>query len=515
MEKSLALLNGNIVTFDDGNKEAILIQGEKISSVGSNEQIKKEIRDNTRVVNLDRKTVMPGFIDSHTHFVWTGLEKAFYIDLTTANSLSELLELIREEVRHRASGEWVIGRGWDESSWPEGRYVNKEDLDLVAPENPVALIRVDGHLITANGKALKNVFKRGQNGSIDWAQGIIREKKAWEFYNNIEPEIETIKAAIEKATKLAHTKGVTSIHDIVKPRYIKAYNQLRNHLKFRVYMNVESKYMGQVIDLGLTTGFGNEKIRLGGVKFFADGSIGAGNAALYNKYSDRKYAGELNYQPDKLKDLFNQAQQHQLQILVHAIGERAIDMVLDAFAGIKETNQEYRHRIEHLELITNQQIDKARGLGIIASMQPNFLKWAREDGMYEERLGKERTARVDPHRKVSEAGLTLAFGSDCMPFDPLFGIHQVVNATNTCQRLEIEEAICCYTLNGAYASFEEGIKGSIEESKLADLVVLSKNPLNFSKKIEDVEIEMTILGGEIVYEKGQASAGNYTADSIN
>jgi len=495
---NLVLLNGSIYTISGSREGAVAIKDDKIVAVGNTEQIKKMASKDTEIIDLQGKAVFPGFIDAHTHLVRTGLERTLYLNLIKIKSLKELLELVREEAKSKAPGEWIIGRGWDESRWPEKRYVTRTDLDKVAPKNPVVLIRIDGHLFSVNSKALAEVKVPKNPEEFNADAGILREETAWRFYEQIEPGLDKIKEAIREAAKLACSLGVTSIHDIVSPNYIRAYSELKGELEIRVYLNIKADYLEKLMDLGFSTGFGNEWLRLGAIKIFADGSLGAGNAALYEPYADRQSKGKLNYNDKELSELIRLACENNFQVMIHAIGDRAIDSALNAFAK-NNIDKEERYRIEHFELASEAQIERAYKIGIIASMQPNFLQWDLTGGLYEARLGKERASRICPYKKVIEKGVILAFGSDCMPLAPLLGIHCAVNAPYELQRLSVEEAIRCYTLNSAYAAFEEDIKGSIEEGKLADLVVLSEDPYKFPDRIKDIKVEATYLGGRKVF----------------
>ncbi len=502
----LILVHGRVHTLGEpGTAEAIAISSGRISAIGRDEEVRSLASPGTRVIDLGDRTVLPGFIDAHTHLVSTGLVKTAYLDLSGAHSLSALLEMIRAAREERAAGEWLIGRGWEESRWPEPErcYVNRRDLDRVAPDRPVALFRVDGHLLSVNSKALELVkLPEELAGQADLERGLLWEEAAWWFHEQIEPGQEELERAILAAARLAHSLGITSAHEIVKPSYIRAYQKLRaaSRLKLRIYLNPRVEDAARLFEAGLRTGFGDEWLRLGGVKLFADGSIGAGSAALSEPYRDRPGLGKLNYSDEELFQLLREAHEQGWQVLTHAIGDRAIEQVLRAYERVG-VGPEDRWRIEHFELASPEQLERAAHLGLIASMQPNFLKWARPGDMYETRLGKGRTGRIGPHRSVFEAGIKLAFGSDCMPLGPLFGINQAVNAPYPAQRLPVEEAIRCYTLGGAYASFEEGSKGSLEPGKLADFVVLSSDPFEQPSSIEEIQVEMAFVGGELVFSR--------------
>jgi len=237
------------------------------------------------------------------------------------------------------------------------------------------------------------------------------------------------------------------------------------------------------------------------VKLFADGSIGAGNAAVSIPYVDTGENGALNYTDDELLSFLRRAEEADLQTAIHAIGDRAIEQVLQAHARIG-TSPELRHRIEHFELPTGEQIERANDLGLCVSMQPNFVfNWSGPGKMYKRRLGKARDARIDPHRLVLDAGIPLAFGSDCMPISPLYGLHAAVNAPHPEQRVPLEEGILAYTRAGAYLSHEEDLKGAIAPGMFADLVVLEGDPRTVPEGISALSVEMTFVGGELVYKK--------------
>ena len=495
-------MNGRVLTLSrPARAEALALAGAQIAAVGRNKEIQALVGPETETIDLQGRTVLPGFIDAHTHLISTGLLETLYLNLAEARSLAELLEMVRAAARQKAEGEWLVGRRWEESRWPERRYITRADLDRVAPANPVALFRVDGHLLSVNSKALELAeLPEHLRDRADLEQGLLWEEAASWLHDRIEPEAEVLERAIAAATERAHSLGITSVHDIVKPGYLRAYQALRGEggLKLRVYLNLGVEAARPLLATGLRTGFGDEWLRLGGVKLFADGSLGAGNAALSEAYLDREGRGKLNYDDEELSRIVVEAHEHGWQVLAHAIGDRAIEQVLRAYelAGVEPAD---RYRIEHFELASDKQLEWAARLGLIASMQPNFLQWAEPGGLYETRLGEERTGRISPHRLALDAGLKLAFGSDCMPLGPLFGIHRAVNAPYPAQRLTVEEALRCYTLGGAYASFEEGLKGSLEPGKLADLVVLSTDPFNQPEEIERIQVEMVFIGGELVF----------------
>jgi predicted amidohydrolase YtcJ len=519
LSADLIVLNANIYTVSSGHAQALAVRDGKILAVGSTDEIRKLAGPRTQIEDLGGKTVLPGFIDAHMHLVSVGLrESGYYLDLSQARSLEETLALVRARVHQTEKDQWVLGRGWDESRWPEHRYITKADLDRIAPEHPVVLVRVCGHILCANSVALKKISVTPRVGEFDEPSGLLREETAWAFLQQLQPSDDQIRDAIVAGVKLAHRLGVTAIHDIAKPAHIRTYMALHqaHQLKLRVRLNIEVHYLDQLIALGLRTGFGDELFKLGAIKFFADGSLGARNAALREPYQTPSglfaFAGQwpakmngpgeawgkLNYEQSELNRLVKRAHDHGFQVMIHAIGDRAIDAALEALSSAG-TTPERRHRIEHAELLHSEQIARMRELGIIASMQPNFLQWSGPGGLYEARLGPERDAQIDPHRKVLDAGVALAFGSDGMPFGPLYGIHWAVNAPHPDQRVSVAEAIHAYTLGAAYAAFEERSMGSLEPGKFADFIVLSRDPFQAPTQINEIAIERTYLAGERVF----------------
>lgn len=497
----LIVVNANIYAVSPERAQALAVRDGKILAVGRTKETQKFAGPKTQIEDLHGKTVLPGFIDAHMHLVSVGLrESGYYLDLSQTRSLDEALDLVRERVKKIERAQWVLGRGWDESRWPERRYITKADLDKIAPEHSVVLVRVCGHILCANSLALQKISVTSRAGEFDEALGLLREETAWDFLKKLQPSDEQIHEAIRAGATLAHRLGVTAIHDIAKPEHLRAYTVLHQaqQLKLRVRLNIETQHLEHLIALGLCTNLGNESIKLGAIKFFTDGSIGARNAALSKPYHDADSVGKLNYEQSDLNRLVKRAHDHGLQVMIHAIGDRAIDAALEALAYASATAA-HRHRIEHAELLSDSQIARMRELGIIASMQPNFLQWSGPGGLYETRLGPERDAQIDPHRKVLDADVQLAFGSDGMPFGPLYGIHCAVHAPHPDQRISVEEAIRAYTLGAAYAGFEEQRMGSLEPGKLADFVVLSHDPVH-AKDIKEIKVERTYLAGQCVFE---------------
>ncbi|MBI1730800.1 amidohydrolase [Candidatus Acetothermia bacterium] len=499
-------IGGNVLTISDGRAEAVAVRDGKIEAVGRTAEIRARITPQTSVIELKGKTLMPAFIDAHMHLVSQGLKETGYaLDLSTASSLKAALARVEEAVSLRERGAWVRGRGWDEMLWPERRYISKSDLDKIAPYHPVALTRIDGHLLVANSEALKQVSITKNSDEFDAANGLLREKAVEEFARQTKPPLDEIEAAILAGCKLAHSLGITALHDFVVPDYIRAYQNLyrRGELSLRIQMHPFVEYLDSLKDLGFQTGFGNGMLKLGAIKFFTDGSIGARNAALFDPYVDEKPAttGKLNYDQTELNSLIQKTHESGFQLIIHAIGDQAIEAALNAieYAGAKTDD---RPRIEHLEMPTNEQLTRVKELGVIASMQPNFVQWSGPGKLYETRLGKERDSLIDPHRAVLQKGITLTFGSDGMPFNPLYGVHAAVNAPHAGQRLSVEEALKAYTWGAAYSGFDERALGTLEVGKRADLIVLSEDPSANPKHIDQIDVLETYLDAKLVYSQG-------------
>ncbi len=482
---------------EDGQVEAVLIEGGRIAGVGSFEKLQERTRGEPKILDLRGRTILPGFIDSHTHLIGMGLEE-IRLDLSGTQSLAAALEMVSERVKGSAPDEVIIAVNWDESLWKEKRAPTKEELNRIAPKNPLVLRRICGHQAVANVKALALIGKGWKR--VDRERGILLEDVCLNLDDVFPPSRDQLLSALKAAIKRAHREGVTSVQDMAKPSHLRAYQRLRQRgeLKIRAYINLPFAEGERLSELRLETGFGDEQLRLGGLKIFADGSIGAKTAALFSPYRGGKIKGLFLHSQKSLTEIVRRGEEWNHQLLVHAIGDRAIHQVLKAYEkGITSSNP-LRHRIEHFELAREEDMEKARRLGILLSMQPNFIgNWSKPGGMYEDHLPRWR--ENNQFGLIREKGLRIALGSDCMPLSPLYGLRSVVDAPFPQQRMTIADALRMYTWEPAYFSFEEGIKGSIKEGKLADLVVLSQD--NFEEGLEGARVDLTIWGGEIVYRR--------------
>ena len=503
----------------------VVIYGSRIASVGTSDEV--TVPEGAEVIDARGKTIIPGLIDSHTHFILMGVRTLTTLDLSKTKSLTEVLEQVKERAPSIPEGAWLEGHGWDESGWPERRYPTKWDLDQVAPDTPVVLSPYYGHLLSVNSVALEiaNVSKDTPNppgGEVvkdpetGEPIGILRDE-AMGLINSVKPQrsLEVSLQGLRKACEIALSWGVTSIHEVdADALQFRTYQAARRDgsLWVRAYVMPTARFTEELIDglgaSGIKTGFGDEWLRIGSAKIFIDGSMGARTAALSKPYDDDPSTkGLFMISPDELMKRVAKAHGYGLQVAIHAIGDGGIEEALNAFeAAAEAAPRDHRHRIEHCEILTEDQILRIKRLGVVPSMQPNFAgEWGGPDGMYEQRLGPERLKLNNPYRRFLDEGITLAFGSDCgycppWPMNPLYGIWAAVNHPIEASSISLEEAIRCYTLDAAYASFEEGLKGSLEPGKLADVAVLSKDLSSIDPDaIKDVTVDLTMVGGKIEY----------------
>ncbi|MFW9777402.1 MAG: amidohydrolase [Candidatus Heimdallarchaeota archaeon] len=505
----------------------IVVSRSKILKVGTEMEV--DIPKTSKIIDTTGKTIIPSFIDSHTHFLLMGIRSLSHLDLSQTKSIAEVLKKIGGKLRTFPEGAWLYGHGWDESNWQERRYPTKKDLDSVSPDNPISLTPMYGHLMVVNSRALKlagitQSTPEPKGGRIDRdpstkeATGILREE-AMGLIGSLKPPTskEEYVAGIQKACEITLSWGCASIHELgLKAAEIQAYQLAweKGILNVRSYLMPDVRDTESMLDglevLGIKTSFGNEFLRLGPIKIYADGSMGARTAVFYDPYSDdSSSSGLLTISPKTLEERVIRAHKLGIQVAIHAIGDRGIDVALDAIeaALTLDPRKNHRHRIEHCEILNHNQIQRIKRLEIIPSMQPNFVgEWGQSGGMYEQRIGP-RIANNNPYRKLLDAGVVVCFGSDCgycppWPFNPLYGLWAAVNHPIKKYQISIPEAVKCYTLNGAYASFEETLKGSIEPGKFADIAILSEDLNSIAPdEIRNVKVDLTMVEGLVKWKR--------------
>ncbi len=513
MLADLALIDGNVITMDSSqpNAEAIVIKKGIIIKVGTNKEINLCIGKDTNIINLEGRTVIPGLIDSHIHVADFG-KFLTWIDLKAVNSIEKLQRRLRERSQSIPKGRWIIGNGWDQARFVEKRYPNLQDLDEASPDNPVVLYHQCGRVCVVNSKALElagvtNETRSPSGGEIEKdaetgePTGILREN-ATDLVWKIIPEpseeelIESASLACEKIVEA----GVTSIHWIVSSlAEVSLVQRLRseNRLPLRVHIIAPANILDQ---LDNTAG-------MLGVKVFVDGSLAARTAALSEPYiNDSSTKGQLLYSQEELDMLVAKAHKANFSLVIHAMGDKAIDMALTAVEkALMEAPSSHRGRLEHASVLNQELIHRIKKLGMIVSVQPKcviseFAVWSAVD-----RLGSERARLLYPLKTLINEGIRVIGGSDCPmePISPLLGIQAAVTRQFFPEeQITVDEALRMYTVNAAYASSEYAVKGSIEEGKLADLTVLSDDPRTvLPSQIGDIKVSMTVVGGKMVYQK--------------
>ncbi len=529
MRTNLVLCNGDIHTMDTATPRvrAIAIAGDRILAVGSDDDMRALLAPGGKVIDLHGHTVVPGFTDSHIHFLFYALSLK-QVDLTGAPTLEEALALVAKRAKTMPPGRWIVGRGWDHSLWAGGRFPSRHDLDRVAPEHPVWLKRKCGHVGWANSLALemagitaRTLDPPGGRIERDPATGeptgLLFEDAAMGLIDRMlgKPSVDEAADVIKEAMGEAHRLGLVGIHVMEEEVSFRAFQKLRadGELKLRVLMQIPEESLDAAVRLGLQSGFGDEWLRFGGVKLFSDGALGSHTAAMLEPYGDRPDDyGIVVLEPERLRHLADEASEAGIALFVHAIGDRANRNVLDAIESTRSAGKglRLRHRIEHAQLLHPDDIPRLARLGVVASMQPIH---ATQDMLLAERLWGERCAGAYAWRSLLDAGTVLAFGSDAPVEDPdvLKGIHAAVTRRRADgspgpqgwhpeQRISVEEAVRAYTVGAAYASGEETIKGTLSPGKLADLVVLSRDIFTIDPiEILNTKVLATMIGGEFVH----------------
>jgi hypothetical protein len=518
LNAKIAILNANIITLNSKQPkaEAIAIQNGKIIAVGSNEEISKYVSKETKVIDAKNRTVVPGFVDCHVHMTGFGWFLQT-LDLRNVRSIKEMQQKLQEHAEKNPEKSWILGGRWDHEKFVEKRFPTCWDLDKAFADKPVFLVRVCGHLAVVNSKALQQAGITEETvvegGEIDLDKttgkpnGILKEN-ALEIISKAipKPSPKELEDVCLLACRKAVEAGLTGVHWIVDSadeiRIIqKLYSE--GKLPLRVYLGIPVDLLDELVNLGLSTGFRSDMVKIGFVKIFADGSLGARTAALKQPYSDMpKTSGIILWTQKKLNKLVLRAHKAGLQLGVHAIGDRAIEAVLNAYSEtLKEFSREnHRHRIEHCSVLNPKLVRRMKRLGVIASVQPHFVV---SDFWVVERVGKDRARWVYPFKTLMREGIIVASGSDCPaePVNPLLGIWAAVARKSFAEEsLTLEDALRTYTLNAAYASFDESKKGTVEVGKFADLTILSGDlDMVSPEKIKDVAVVMVLVDGKIVY----------------
>ncbi len=537
VQADIVILGGNVITVDPvkPKAQAVAVKFGRILAVGSDEQIKPLIGSKTKVVDLKGRTIIPGLNDTHCHISGAdGTQRAMgIIDASYeggVRSIADIQARIAEQAKKKPKGEWINVTKEDDSKLIEKRHPTKLDLDKPAPEHPVMLSTVGGHFAVVNSKAFEmaGVTKdtpdpMGGRFEKDPTTGELTgwiHERASKVLQPIrygrEPTLEEAIEGIRWSARQYVASGLTCAYDgaVRQKVLIRAYQELlrRGELPLRIRLEIWYDLMPHLEALGIIQGFGNDMVKIGGIKIVADGAISARTAAVAEPYLHRpNYYGELAITKEELHRIIMEGYPKGYRFCVHANGERAINMFLDV---IEEAQEKYprkdpRNRDIHCTVVTPEIIARIKRLGVLPTIFGPYVYYHGDKIL--PAFGAERLERMFAARSFLDAGIKVTAHSDntAGPYPPLMAIHGLVNRKSAngqpigmSQKISVMEALKLYTINAAYHTFEEDISGSIEPGKFADMVVLGKDILTVpTETIIDIPIDMTIVDGKIVYQR--------------
>jgi predicted amidohydrolase YtcJ len=506
--------------------EALKITDHRIALVGSNAEVKKACGKNTGMLDLPGRLVTPGLVDAHCHFL--NLGRSFQmVNLRNAASLAEVRERIQKAAVSHGPSEWIIGRGWNHHQWAEQREPTRKDLDDIIPDNPAMMVRACGHSIWVNSAALERAGITGRTPNPDGGQidkdpvsgeptGLLREARDIIEAHIPPPTLEARKQMVLAAQKDALRSGITGVHTCESLKEWEAFAALEaeGKLKVRVYHLLPPDDLEAAADRGITAGFGSERLWFKHVKLFADGSLGSGTALMHAPYDDDPDGcGIACLEKDMLEEKIKLAYGHGCDVAIHAIGDLAVTNALESIAAARrQFPGDHRDRLEHVQLYRPRDLTLFHDLEVVASVQPVFIPtdWAPAD----KRWGPQRCRYAYAWKSLLQAGLRVQFGSDAPveTINPIYGIHAAVTRQTVLgeppggwfpeQKLGLEDSINGFTAVAAWSARRENMLGSIAAGKWADLTIYNQDLFSLSPDHwPDVETEMTLVHGEIVYNK--------------
>ena len=517
--------NANVVTVDPRNPraQAVAIRDGKFVGVGSNDDIEGLVGPTTRIRDASGLTIIPGLIDAHIHVLSSGIRHVMAADCDQ-RSIAAIQSKLRERVERAEPGEWVEGFKFDDTKTAERRFLNRHDLDAVSAEHPILVSHRAGHVYYVNSKALElsgydddspdpHGGRLGRDPDTGALDGVLYER-AIEPLRDLLPQVtpDVRRDGLRTICKMLTASGLTSVHDAMVSNdelYTYAEGRDSGDLSLRVYMLAARPHFPALRDAGLRSGFGDDRLRLGGIKMVSDGAIAARTAYMSEPYIGTCDHGIEAMTQEEITESVLEIHKAGFQVGIHANGDLAIESVLNAYeqAQREHPRPDPRHRIEHCTLVNPDLLSRMNELGTIATPFCTYVYYHGEKMAF---YGEERLEWMFAQRSFIDSGVVSTGATDYPPgpFEPLMGIQSCVTRTDIngkvwgpSQRISVEEALRLYTLNGAYASFDEHKKGSIETGKLADMVVLGDDITSVAPStIIDIPIVETVIGGETVHE---------------
>ena len=495
----LVLRNAEVHALTDPDRvaEAVAVRNGRIVRVGRDDEAEFLVGVETTDIDLDGRVLLPGFIDAHTHLRILGWRER-RVDLADADGPDDAVAQLR--AADPGPEGWYLAFGMDDGDWDES--LTRAHLDQVSETHSVAAFREDLHAGVVNSVALDRHRAEMPDDDVVVADGeptgLVVEDARKPVFRAVDPGRDGTRDLLRAARDRAHREGGTGVHDFVRfSRAPAAYRDLARDgdLHLDVRLCYWADHLDAAVETGLHTNHG-DRVRVGAIKAYTDGSIASHSARLSEPYADADTRGEWVRDPAAARDLADRADDEGFQVAFHAVGDEAVDAALDAFDETADPSAS-RHRIEHATLATDDQIERAVDAGVVVCLQPNFHRWGGPDGEYADRLG-DRWERANRIAAWQAAGATLAFGSDCMPFGPLTGLAHAVDPP-VGDALDVTTALRAYTSGSAYAGFDEDEVGTVETGKRANLVALDGSPWE-TDDLSALDVDLTVQRGSVVYD---------------